>query len=198
MRTGGRLGAAALALAFTLMPAGTAHAATPDTDTTSCNGVLNGQGGGPLTKTFVAEQNNNDGTFTLTYELTSPRPDGTSRVRDCAWVDQIANGQLDQGEPLFGTDDKNAVFAGGKTTISITVQALAGDTVCDRAARSGDAPGAPGYTDKSNVLCHRLGDPPPVIPEAPLALLLPMSAAALLGVAYLVSRCRHSTPADAG
>ena len=197
MRTGGRLGAAALALAFTLWPAGTAHAATPDTDVTSCNGVLSGQGGGPLAKAFVAELNNNDGTFTLTYELTSPRPDGTSRVRDCAWVDQIANGQHDQGEPLFGTDDKDAVFAGGKTTISITVQALAGDTVCDRAARSDDTP-SPGYTDKSNVPCHRLGDPPPVIPEAPLAILLPMSAAALIGVAFLVSRSRRTTPANAG
>lgn len=33
--------------------------------------------------------------------------------------------------------------------------------------------------------------PPPVVPEAPVALLLPLSAAAVLGAAYLVSRRRN-------
>lgn len=140
-------------LAFAVVSLVGPGAQAVDTETKSCNGVFSGKGSQPLVKAFVGATISG-GEATLTYTLTSGRPDGESRVRDCAFVDSNGNGELDDGEALFGTDDKSADFIDGMTTISITVNAAPGDRVCDRAARSsGD------YTDKSNVVCVLLPEP---------------------------------------
>jgi hypothetical protein len=182
-------------LGVVMMSAVPATAAPPNTDVPSCNGVLHGggEGEGQLVKTFVSETVNNDGTVTLVYSLTTQRPTpGTYRVRDCAFVDTNMNGEFDAGEPLFGTDEKAVQFTSSSHQISITVQAKSGDRVCDRAALSSESGG---FTDKSGshdspFLCHVVGTPPPAISEVGAAVLLPLSALALLGGGFLVLRRR--------
>ena len=161
----------------------------------SCGGVLSGGGDGPLTKTFVSQQpGTTPGTFLVTFRLTTPRPAGTYRVRDCVFVDANNNGAFDDGEAIVGSLDEQRLVTGGSVTATVTVTAAAGTRVCDRAALSG---GTAGFTDKSNIVCLTLGTPPPpVIPEVPLALLLPLAAAALLAGGYFVMR-RRERPAAA-
>lgn len=149
--------AVGVTLVLAAVALGGSSAQAVDMETTSCKGVFSGLGDQPLTKAFVGATFSG-GTATLTFTLTSGRPDGESRVRDCAFVDINRSGAFDKGEVLFGTDDKTAVFIGGTTTISITLNAAAGDRVCDRAARSGDAGGGD-FTDKSNLLCVVLEEP---------------------------------------
>jgi hypothetical protein len=151
------LGLSALLLAL-LVPAATAESAV-DQATTSCNGVLHGQGsGGTLTKSLVGVQPGSDGTFTLTYRITTDRPHNTYRLRDCAFTDVNGNQAFDRGEPLFGTDSKSVSIGvpdSPSTEVSIVVTGEAGDTVCDRAALAGN-----GFGDKSNVVCTTLTETP--------------------------------------
>jgi hypothetical protein len=166
--------------------------------TTSCGGVLSGANG-PLTKSLASVVNNNNGTFTLTYNLTSthnPPLNGTFRVRDCVFVDAGGNNAFD-GEPLIGSDEKDVLILNGSGQVSITVTASADDTVCDRAAISGTDAAGVSFTDKSNLLCTPLTSQPP-IPEVPYAILLPLVALVLFGGAWVVGRRRGRTTAAAG
>jgi hypothetical protein len=151
------LGLSALLLAV-LVPAATAGP-TAYQATNACNGVLHGQGpGGTLAKSLVSVQPADGGTFTLTYQVTTDRPFNTYRLRDCAFTDVNGNQAFDQGEPLFGTDKSVSVGAPDSPSaqVSIVVTGKAGDTVCDRAALSGNGIG----NDRSNVLCTTLAETP--------------------------------------
>jgi hypothetical protein len=154
------LGLAALLFCL-LVSTATAQPAT-DQAIRSCNGVFNGKGtGGTLTKALTGIQNNGDGTFTLTYQVTSDRPFGTYRLRDCVFQDLNGNQAFDKGEPLLANQSKN-VSIGVPTSPSIqesiTVSGKAEELVCDRVALSGN-----GAASRSNVVCATLtGTPIPV------------------------------------
>lgn len=164
-------------------------AAQPSTNSNECNDVLQGGASGGLTKTFVSATPTTPGHFALVYDVTTPRGAGTyDKLRDCAFVDLDDDGELDDGEPLFRVEIKPVIFAGDTYRLTIEVEAATGDRVCDRAALSGGT--AESFTDKSNLDCQVLGGPPPVIPEVPAAVALPLMAMGLLGAAALVVRRR--------
>ena len=179
---------AVLIIAGTLSVVGAGPASAQTT--TSCGGVLSGADG-PLTKSLAGVVNNNDGTFTLTYNLTSthfPPLNGVYRVRDCVFIDAGGDNAFN-GEPLISSDEKDAVILNNTGSVSITVAASASDTVCDRASISGTDSLGVNFTDKSNLLCTPLTSEPP-IPEVPFAVLLPLAAAALFAGAWVVRRRR--------
>ena len=169
-------------------------AAQAQTTEPSCGGVLSGGGDGPLTKEIIAQQPVGNGMWQLTIRVTSPRS-GSVRVRDCAFVDANNNGQFDSGEQLLvGVDFTRTIQANVPFTFTTTISAQAGARICDRVALSGRTGGLFGtdFTDKSNVACVTLGTPPPpVIPEVPLAGVLPLVAAGLFGGAVLINRRRE-------
>lgn len=170
--------------------------AEAQTTTPSCGGVLSGGGDGPLTKQITAQENLGNGMWRLTIQVTSPRS-GTVRVRDCAFRDVNNNGQYDDGTDvlLAGVEIDRTIVANQPFTFTVTVTAQAGQRICDRVAVSGRTGGLLGtdFTDKSNIACVTLGTPPPpVIPEVPLAIVLPLVAAALFGGAVLINRRRES------
>lgn len=182
--------AALIGLSGLTTPAGAA-------ETPSCeSGVLNGNGDGPLEKGLVSvTPGANAGDYTVVYSLTSPRPAGTYRVRDCVFVNDSTPGY--NGETLIGnSDDKEAVFVantGGGSTTTITQQLTgiqAGDEVCDRAAMSGEVAGT-GFTDKSNLFCFT-PDNPPVIPESALAVTLPLAAVGAVALVLFVQHRRRA------
>jgi hypothetical protein len=147
------LGLAVLLLTL-LAPAAMAQTATSQA-TNGCNGVFNATGGdGALTKSLTGLQDNGNGTFTLTYKVTTTRPFGTYQLRDCAIKDVNGNQRFDAGEPVLATVSRN-VSIGVPTTpstqVSVTVTGKAGDVVCDRAALSGQ---------RSNVECTTLTTTP--------------------------------------
>jgi len=171
--------------------------ATPSKDpSTSCNGVLNGAGAGPLTKTLLSvTPNSTPGSYDFTFQVDSGRAPGSYRLRDCTYIDSGASGY--QNEPIVAaSDDKDVPFAAGSSgstaTFTITVTGVnSGDLVCDRVAVSGNASGT-GFTDKSNEVCV---DPnnPPVVPEANWAAALPLAALGLTGAVVLYRRRRQLT-----
>ena len=150
------------ALLVTLFAATATAQPAPGAAVNSCKGVLSGKGsGGTLTKSLTGVQNNGDGTFTLSYRVTTDRPFGTYRLRDCAFQDLNGNQAFDKGEPLLATQRKS-VSIGVPTSPSIqesiTVSGKAEDVVCDRVALAGR-----GAVSKSNVVCTTLsGTPIPV------------------------------------
>ena len=164
--------------------------------TPSCeNGVFNGAGAGPLDKSLVSIVDNQDGSYDFTYKLTSPRPAGTYRIRDCVFIDDTTPGY--NGETLIGnTDEKDVVFLadgqGSSATTTVTLTGItADDSICDRAAVSGtDVSTSQSFTDKSNLLCVTINTPP-VVPEVGLVVLLPLTGLALAG-GFLLWR-RRST-----
>ena len=183
---------ATLTVAASLLLAGPAHAQTAAPS--SCEGVLEGGGDEPLTKTLINKVQNADGTFTLTFRLTSSRTDltGNFRVRDCLFVDANGNNQFDNEPFLGGTDEKNVQLVNGSATITVTVAASADDTICDRAALSGTTASGEDFTDKSNLLCTPLTGTP-VIPEVPYVVLLPLTALLLLAGGFVLMRRRQDT-----
>jgi hypothetical protein len=150
------LGLSALLLAVSAPAAPAAPAV--DQATANCNGVLHGQGSGKLTKSLVSVQPGDGGTFTLAYQVTTDRPFNTYRLRDCAFTDVNGNQAFDQGEPLFGTNNKDVSIGvpdSPSTQVSIVVTGKAGDTVCDRTSLARN-----GVGDKSNILCTTLSETP--------------------------------------
>jgi hypothetical protein len=188
-RTAVILGLAALLL--TLLGATATAQPTAGAAINSCNGVLSGRGGqGKLTKSLTGLQNNGNGTFTLTYRVTTNRPFGTYRLRDCAFQDLNGNQKFDQGEPLLATQRKS-VSVGVPTTPSIqesiTVSGKAGDVVCDRVALAGG-----GAVSRSNVVCTTLsGTPIPVGTVGGIGVAL----LAAVGFAVAQRRSRRRVPA---
>lgn len=136
---------------------------------TSCNGVLNGQGDGPLTKTVDEVTRVGDDSWEITYTIETPRAAGDYRVRDCVFVDENGNGAYDRGEELVGAGDEKVVSVDGSLTATVTVTAAEDTTVCDRVALSSE-----GWTDKSNIVCTTLGEEP-----------IPVGAIGGLGLAVL-------------
>ncbi len=204
-----RASLAALAvIALLTVNAQPAYGATPiPPSTQGCTDLLNrgeNRGDAPLTKTITAFSVV-DGTATVTFTLTSSRPDDeldlVTRVRDCAFIDADGNGVLDDDERVFSFDlrfDAGTFVNDAEYTVSFP--AAEGAIVCDRAAVSADTSDG-GFTDKSmgpdgsSASCTDSG-PPPVIPEAPLTVLLPLTAVALLGAgAVALRRPRPTLPA---
>jgi hypothetical protein len=190
-----RTSAAIIGLAALFLAAFTTTAtAQPATDQAirSCNGVLNGQdGGGTLTKALTGLQNNGDGTFTLTYTVTTDRPFGAYRLRDCVFQDLNGNQAFDKGEPLLAGQRKSVsigVPTSPSVQESITVSGESEDVVCDRVALAGgDA------TSKSNVVCATLtGTPIPVGTVGGIG--LAMVAAGGFALAQRRSRRRAAAP----
>jgi hypothetical protein len=183
------LGLAALLL--TLYSATATAQPTAGTAINSCNGVLSGQGGqGKLTKSLTGVQNNGNGTFTLTYRVTTNRPFGTYRLRDCAFQDLNGNQAFDPGEPLLATQGKS-VSIGVPTSPSIqesiTVSGKAEDVVCDRVALAGG-----GAVARSNGVCTTLtGTPIPVGTVGGIGVAL----LAAVGFAVAQRRSRRRVPA---
>ena len=185
-----------------LVLGGTVTPAYADSTPSCTSGVFSGAGDGPLTKTVesVAPTGNTD-EYLITYRVTSPRPAGTYRLRDCVFIDAGTPNAYD-GETLVGnSDEKDQVFVantggGSTTTFQQTVVVHSGEQVCDRAAMSGtDTSTGLGFTDKSNLLCFSPNNPP-VVPESSLAVTLPLAAVvAVGGVLYLQRRRRTATPA---
>jgi hypothetical protein len=183
----------------TLLVAAFATTATaqPATDRAiaSCNGVLTGNGsGGTLTKSLAGVQNNGDGTFTLTYTVTTDRAFGTYRLHDCVFQDLNGNQAFDKEEPLLATQSKR-VSIGAPTSPSvqesITVTGESQDVVCDRVAVAGG-----GATSKSNVVCTTLtGTPIPVGTVGGIG--LAMLAAGGFALAQRRSRRRAKSPSAA-
>jgi hypothetical protein len=162
--------------------------------TPSCeSGVFSGAGDKEATKELLSITDNGDGTYTFEYKVTVQREAGTYRLRDCVFIDEGDNNAYD-GEPLVGnTDEKDVIFTsnGNGTssgTTTITIEAEPTDTVCDRAAVSGTTTAGVGFTDKSNVLCVPIENPP-VIPEASLTVLLPLTGL-LVGLGFVLWRRR--------
>jgi hypothetical protein len=183
------LGLAALLLAFSAATATAQPAA--DQAISSCNGVFSGNGaGGTLAKSLSGVQNNGDGTFTLTYQVTTDRPFGTYRLRDCVFQDLNGNQAFDTGEPLLATQSKS-VSIGVPTSPSIqesiTVSGKAEDVVCDRVALADN-----GAVSKSNLVCTTLtGTPIPVGTVGGIGL----AVLAAGGFALAQRRSRRRSPA---
>ncbi|HLM21647.1 MAG TPA: hypothetical protein VK390_09005 [Propionibacteriaceae bacterium] len=192
-RSGVMLGVVALLL--TLFAATATAQPAANQAVRSCNGVFSGKGaGGTLTKSLAGVQNNGDGTFTLTYQVTTDRPFGTYRLRDCVFQDLNGNQAFDSGEPLLGTQSKS-VSVGVPTSPSIqesiTVSGKAEDVVCDRVALAGS-----GAVSRSNVVCTTLtGTPIPVGTVGGLG--LAVLAAGGFALAQRRSRRRHSPATSA-
>jgi hypothetical protein len=157
----------------------------------SCEGLAHGQGDGSLTKTFVSQTDNGDGTITLRFILTTDEADGEARVLDCAWVDSTENRSLDKGEPITSSEQV-VTFTNHQAEISITVQAEDTDQICDRAGSSHHIDQGGGAQHRSNISCNTDEPGNGVVPEAPMAVLLPASAFALLGL-FAFSRRRSIT-----
>jgi hypothetical protein len=183
------LGLAALLLALSAATATAQPAA--DQAISSCNGVFSGNGaGGTLTKSLSGVQNNGDGTFTLTYQVTTDRPFGTYRLRDCVFQDLNGNQAFDKGELLLATQSKS-VSIGVPTSPSIqesiTVSGKAEDVVCDRVALAGN-----GAVSRSNLVCTTLtGTPIPVGTVGGIGL----AVLAAGGFALAQRRSRRRSPA---
>ena len=192
-----RLLIALLAVLATVLGSATllAGPASAEDSTTSCTGVLSGQAGDEnlADKSLVSMVDNGNGTYTFTYSVYVDRAPGSYRIRDCIWIDSDGNGAYN-GETLVGSDEKDVDFvadgAGSSGETTYTITASPDDTVCDRAAVSGTDASAVGFTDKSNILCVDISSPP-VIPEASLAILLPVSGA-LVAVGFFLWRRRAS------
>ena len=185
---------------------GPASAATALEPLNQCPGLGSGEGAAPLAKEVVGVTYD-AGTATITFTLTSSRPLSelatVTRVRDCAFVDANANGLLDGAEVLVGFDLKFAAgnFVNG-AEYTVTLTAPQDAVICDRGGVSGDLPTGDlptgGFTDKStNPAGGRFSctdpTPPPVVPEAPLSVLLPLTALALFGGGALALRRRQVT-----
>lgn len=178
----------------------------------SCEGLESpGGGDAELTKTII-DVVYADGNATITFTLDSARPeeeeDLITRVRDCVFVDLNNNGVLDPSETAFGFDQN---FGEGEydaeAEYTVTIPAPIDSTICDRAAVSGQIqtetenplPLMPpivevnDFTDKSDGFTCDDGGPPVVIPEAPLTVLLPLTAIALFGGGALFLRRRRGT-----
>lgn len=202
MRRASLAGVAAIML-FTVN-AQPAHGATlMPPSTQGCTDLFNpgeNSGDAPLRKTIKAFSVV-DGTATVTFTLTSSRSDDeldlVTRVRDCAFIDADGNRVLDDDERAYSFDlhlEAGTFVNDAEYTVSFP--ATEDGTICDRAAVSADASG--GFTDKSvgpdgsDASCTDSG-PPPIIPEAPLTVLLPLTAFAVLGTAAVALRRRHTT-----
>jgi hypothetical protein len=147
-----------LGLAFvllTLLAPATMAAPAESQATSGCNGVFNGTGSdGALTKTLNDLRDNGDGTFTLTFTVTTTRPFGTYGLRDCVIQDVNGNQRFDAGEPVLATVSKTVSIGtptSPSTQVSVTVKGKDGDAVCDRVALSGQ---------RSNVECTTLTTTP--------------------------------------
>ena len=190
-----RLGALLAALVALLGSAVLVGSPAQAVDSTpSCeSGVFSGEGDKSATKELLSITDNGDGTYTFEYKVTVQREAGTYRLRDCVFIDEGGNNAYD-GEDLVGnTDEKDVIFTSNNNgtssgTTEVTITADPEDTVCDRAAVSGTTTGGIGFTDKSNVLCVPIENPP-VIPEASLAVLLPATGL-LVGLGFVLWRRR--------
>lgn len=183
----------ALALTGTTLTASPAFAAPPGDIPSSCNGVLNGEDSGRITKTITSVTTNKDGTSTIAFTFTSTRPNGTYRLRDCSFVDSNSDGSFTKGETIIaGTDNMTYVLTGGRGSGTITVPGSAGQRVCDRLALSGgDTEKSDGETDKSNVACVTLGQQPVPTSTVGALGLTGIGAAAVAGA--IVIRRRRAT-----
>jgi len=115
----------------------------------ACAEVLVGDTSGSLTKAGpTSVVHNPDGSFTLTYTFTTNRPDGTYRLRDCAFVDENGDGRFGNGDHVIAHTDKQVPVVGGHGTVTVTIPPHNVQCVCDRLALSGA-----GFTDKSNFVC---------------------------------------------
>jgi hypothetical protein len=124
-------------------------AASPQDAHSSCYGVLQGPSSGNLTKSGpTSVVKNPDGSFTLTYNFTTTRPDGTYRVQDCAFADLKGTGTFNPGDPVVGGTDHAVQVTGGRGTVAVTIHRYNVACVCDRLALSGA-----GFIDKSNFEC---------------------------------------------
>jgi hypothetical protein len=184
------LGLAVLLLTLLAPTAMTAPAASQATN--GCNGVFNATGSdGSLTKTLTGLQDNGDGTFTLTYNVTTTRPFGSYRLRECAIQDVNGNQRFDAGEPVLASVSKNVsigVPSTPSTQVSVTVTGEAGDVVCDRVDLSGQ---------RSNVDCTTLTTTP--VPVGAIGGIgLTVLAAGGFTVAQLRSRRRRRAAVPAG
>ena len=134
----------------------------------------------------------------LRVTLTTSSPPGDYRLRDCVWIDVDNDGVWDEPtETLFGFDNEPTVFApapsgpGSVARFRVTLPVGEDEAVCDRAGRSDqidDPPTGPaGPLLISNTLCLE-GAPDPVVPEAAIVALLPLTAIAVGGATWAVRR----------
>jgi len=150
------------ALVATSASSAVASTALSQPPPTSCRGVFDGGGDGPLTKSLIARVDNHDGTATYTFSIVTPRPAAQyEMLRDCGY----ALGQNTR-TATYGAVIKPVTMtalAGGGSIVTTTLTVPSGITICDRVALSGRAVRSPGsFTDKSNVLCS---DVPTSVPE---------------------------------
>lgn len=138
-------------LAAPLVAASPAVATPTFTIPSSCGGVLQGADSGLINKTITSVADNNDGSFTINFTFTSTRPDGSYRLRDCAFTGADV--------VISGSDNQSYSLTGGAGSGSLTVPGVSGQQVCDRLGLSGSAGGV-SFTDKSNVACVTLGSNP--------------------------------------
>ena len=128
-------------------------------------------------------------------------------VLEAHCVNGVGTGSVVRIGPLPGSID-DVVITGNNTTIDLsplltvvlnenTTNAV-GETVQNAAHIT--VLGQPGQSATEEIIIGQArckAAPNPVIPEAPLALLLPMSAVAVIGGAYLVMRRRNAAGAAA-
>jgi hypothetical protein len=133
----------------------------------------------------------------LRVQLDTTQTGGDFRLRDCIWIDDGDGVWEEATETLFGIDLEPVVWVadtsdniGSFARFRVNLPVAADQAVCDRAARSeleGD-PVVPLL--RSNTLCLP-GLPDPVVPEAAMVALLPMTAAALGAGCWLLLRRRR-------
>jgi hypothetical protein len=136
------------------------------------------------------------GQMRLRVQLDTAQPAGDFRLRDCIWIDDGDGVWEEPTETLFGVDLEPTVWVpdttdnvGSFLRFRVNLPVAANQDVCDRAARS-ELEGEPVTTFlRSNTLCLP-GAPDPVVSEAALAVLLPLTAAVLGGGVWFLRRRR--------
>jgi hypothetical protein len=124
------------------------------------------------------------------------------RVAACAFVDANRNGKLDRGEPskLFGKEVALKRGAQGHGhfafQLSLRVKDPAAQLVCEKSSFRLAAERH--QTVQASELSCSPVEPPPVVPEAGLAALLPASALVLLGALVTLSLWRRRAANDSG
>lgn len=172
----------------------------------SCGGVFQGEGddAGTLQKSITSIVALDADTFRIAYTVTgtaSAYP-GDVRIRECVFFDANKNGVFDTGDTIVHEGDEKQTTFDGLEDFTVDVDIPAGATfdnnLCDAVAISGTRDdGNPltlddSFTDKTDIECE-VGPPPPVIPEVPMAVALPIVGAALFGVSFWLMRRREQT-----
>ncbi len=147
-----------------------------------CRILLHSSPPGRMTRQ-VTRSDGPGGVVSMQITVLSKRAAASNLLHDCSFADLDGDARLDANETVVSYRNEGAVFAaaerGSRFTFQVTLDAAPTSRICGRSmrvARTGRF-----YLERSKLVC--MENPPPVVPESASAVLLPLSGAAVVGVA---------------